>query len=288
MRRRTESFLISTTTALVIIVVIGKASDSLYSALLSFVPASPAIAGPPSGHAPWLEYAPGIKLLITIFIILCLTAAFAFIENILTDKSSTKYSGVISSVTKRISLIGGQLDFANNDLVYWDQTIGNILIALRDSFADAAPEEMEGEDFSVTLFKPDANVLKVLQYQSTDPLFEPNASTFEFPAGSGFVGVAWAKNFPHSGRRWRRFRRDARFIQQGSEENSAKSFFATVLFMENHNPSERFVLSVASSSPGDFLWYRRHAKSLHYGLQPCLSLLELCMVRYVLLNQKVA
>ncbi len=263
--KRTESFLQSAFYVLIIFVVVREAADSTYIFLNAHTTTL-------SGSSESL-----IKLTITVVIILALALLIASIEILLLDRSSTKYASVISSINRRLSTIVGDIDFNSKNKDYWTKIINELLKAVYESFL--GNDNVFGKTFSTSIMGVDGVALKVEFYDTNDSLFEPNYRQYQYGEGEGFCGTAWKDNYPQSGRKFRLMRKDLRYSNNKDKNNKAKSYFSTVLYMQKRNRNERCIINISSDDKKDFRWYKKHAEALHFGLQPLISLLELCIER---------
>jgi hypothetical protein len=262
---RTETFFLSALSTLVVFTLITSSTDWVYGFLCRLAPAMAA------------AYPVPIKITTTVLIICALTLVVLMLDRLIQDKSPYKYSEVIASVNRKSSVLARDIVITTTRRAYWERQLSELLKQLHDAFLNNRSTQISGTTFSVSIMKPHGGVLKTKYYFSDDELFEPNYTEETFQDGQGFCGWAWRDNFPQSGRKRRRIMRDIRYANNMDTNSRAKSFFCTPVCSKRKNKQDRYILVIASDKSGDFLWYERHALSLHYGLQAYISLVEFCM-----------
>ncbi|UWQ48647.1 hypothetical protein K3720_11965 [Leisingera caerulea] len=224
------------------------------------------------------DYESIVTFVITVLIISAITTVFLFVERLFQDRSQYKYSEALAAANRKAANVARDINIEATDKDHWKTITRRILEQIHNSFeATNNNPQLPGKKYSVSLLFEDGGVLRRDAYfsYSEDELFEPVADTpREFSQGSGFAGVAWQTGFPQSGDIGRFWRRERRYVPPNDSRSLVKSYFCTRICRDQHTA---VVLCIASDSRRDFPRHQRHADSLHYGLQPVISLLEYCV-----------
>lgn len=263
--KNTKTFLLSAFSVLIIFVLIGDWTKLIFEMIKENFPDDS------------VKYEVIIKIFVTLSLIALIALLFAFLESMFLDRSASKYAAVFSDLTGSIGEVASRMDLTRNEKSYWAGEIDDILSIIYRSFSNNRAESIRGSMFSSSIMDVAGDKLHVKFYKPSDSLFEPGARDYQFAMGEGYCGVSWEKDYPQSGRKRRRFTVDERFHDPNNPNNKARSFFSTRF----HSPSSNiYVLNISSNHKGDFMWYQRHAESVHYSLQPTVSLLKLCLHKW--------
>jgi hypothetical protein len=276
--RRTEAFLIAAIAGIVVFIFTSDLTPWPVTWFVIHICRALGISATDGSNQPFPEVIDTAHLITATVVSAGITLILGVTESLASDISVSKYSVALSNLMKETARIAAGIDISRTDTNYWEAEIKAILEAVWRSFLSSGNEqEMRGGKFSACIMKPESQKLKIIYYESSDELFEPDAPEQRFSKNEGFCGHAWSTKYPQSGRKKKWIRKDERYAIKGGTNNQPRSFVAIPIVRDRDNDDKTIILSISSDNEDDFHWQKRHATMLYHGIKPTSTLIKMVL-----------